>query len=121
MDNEVITVCPVCKEKLGIKNLYCNSCNTEISGSFYMNKFNYLSKEHLSFIEIFLKNRGNIKDVEKELNISYPSVRRLLDEVIIALGYKTASDSSKLDRMEILRKLENGDISVEEATDLLKK
>ena len=53
-------------------------------------------------MEIFLKNRGNIKDVEKDLNISYPTVRRLLDEVIISLGYKTIEEPVNVNRLEIL-------------------
>ncbi|MDF2699861.1 MAG: hypothetical protein K0Q49_1417 [Haloplasmataceae bacterium] len=119
MANQVLSSCPVCNNKLQIKSLFCNKCETEINGNFTLTKFNYLSKEQLSFVEIFLKNRGNIKDIEKELNISYPTVRRLLDEVIVTLGYKATEDNN-VNRMDVLAQLERGEITVEMATELLK-
>jgi len=121
MRKYVLSKCPVCEHQLSVKSLYCTNCNTEITGAFTLNKFNYLTKEQLAFVEIFVKNRGNIKDVEKDLSISYPTVRRLLDEAIIALGYKAMKDETNLNRMEVLAQLERGEISVESATELLNK
>ncbi len=121
MRKDVLGKCPVCDEQLNVRTLYCAHCNTEIIGAFSLNKFNYLSKEQLAFVEVFLKNRGSIKEVEKDMNISYPTVRRLLDEVIIALGYKTANEPTTINRLEILAKLESGEITVETATELLNK
>lgn len=122
MRNYVLSKCPVCSRQLDVKTLYCGNCNTEISGTFSLTKFSYLSKDQLSFVEIFLKNRGNIKDVEKDLNISYPTVRRLLNDVINALGYKTTAQEtvSSVDKMEVLAQLERGELSVDAATELLK-
>lgn len=122
MRNYVLSKCPVCSQKLDVKTLYCGNCNTEISGTFSLSKFSYLTKEQLSFVETFLKNRGNIKDVEKDLSVSYPTVRRLLDDVIIALGYKTVTQESvsSVNKMEVLAQLERGEITVEVATELLK-
>ncbi len=121
MKKNVLSRCPVCDNELSVKSLYCMQCNTEITGAFTLNKFNYLTKEQLSFVEIFVKNRGNIKDVEKDLSISYPTVRRLLDEVITALGYKPVKQENNVNRMNVLAQLEKGEISVEEATELLRK
>ncbi len=121
MRKDVLSKCPVCDNQLSVKSLYCTNCNTEITGSFTLNKFNYLTKEQLSFVEVFVKNRGNIKDVEKDLNISYPTVRRLLDEAITALGYKATKEEITTDRMEVLAQLERGEITVETATELLNK
>lgn len=120
MSNHIIHNCPVCSHHLTIRSLQCQHCNTEINGFFQLSKFNYLTKDQLSFIEVFLKNRGNIKDCEKDLNLSYPTVRRLLDEVITSLGYKTV-ETQIVNRQEILAQLERGEITVAEATDLLKK
>jgi hypothetical protein len=72
--NPVLSTCPVCKHELRVARLHCDYCETTIEGSFTLSKFNYLETEKLYFIEIFIKNRGNIKQIEKELNISY--VRR---------------------------------------------
>jgi hypothetical protein len=68
---------------------------------------------------MFIKNRGNIKEIEKELGISYPTVRRLLDEVIEALGYKDEAKKSQVNQSTILEKLSKGEISSEKALKLL--
>jgi len=117
--NNVIGECPVCKSDLKVTKLSCTNCSTEITGDFQLSKFNYLSKEHLYFIEVFIKNRGNIKQIEKELGISYPTVKKNLDEVIVSLGYQV-SEEDKEKRADVLEKLEKGEISVSEAAKLLK-
>ena len=117
--NNVIGECPICGGDLIVSKLSCTNCKTEISGQFKLSKFNYLSKEDLYFIEVFIKNRGNIKAIEKELGISYPTVKKNLDEVIIALGY-VVDDKDDVDRDEIFKKLEKGEISALEAAKLLK-
>jgi len=119
MIRNVIGECPICESDLIVTKLQCTNCKTEISGAFQLSKFNYLSKEHLYFIEVFIKNRGNIKQIEKELGISYPTVKRNLDEVIISLGYKV-SDEEKLKKDEIFRRLEKGEITALEAAKLIK-
>ncbi len=117
--------CPICNGELEITRLKCNECNVEISGRFKMCKFCQLDEEMKFFIESFIKCRGNIKEVEKELGISYPTVRNRLDKAIEALGYNPNEDTNydevTHERQEILKKLSNGDINAEEATELLKK
>ena len=117
--NNVIGECPICGGDLIVSKLACTHCKTEISGQFMLSKFNYLSKEDLYFIEVFIKNRGSIKAIEKELGVSYPTVKKNLDEVIVALGY-TVDDKDDVDRAEIFQKLEKGEISAQEAAKLLK-
>ncbi|MGL4335512.1 MAG: DUF2089 domain-containing protein [Turicibacter sp.] len=117
MKHEVLGHCPVCESRLSVKTLKCDGCETEIHGDFALNKFNYLSKDLLKFTEVFIKNRGNIKEIEKELGLSYPTVRRMLDQTIQALGYTSEAPKG---RTEILDQLENGEITVEVATQLLK-
>ena len=63
---------------------------------------------------------GNIKEVEKELGISYPTVRSKLDGVIKKLGYETGADEQAAKREEILKALENGEITAEQALAQLK-
>ncbi|HPQ02950.1 MAG TPA: DUF2089 domain-containing protein, partial [Bacillota bacterium] len=81
-----------------------------------------LSSEQKNFIEVFIKNRGNIKEVEKDLGISYPTVRNRLDAVIAALGY--AVDDSEDDvatrRKEIIESLAKGEITADDAVRQLK-
>ena len=89
---KVITSCPVCNKKMKATRLKCSSCKTVIENEFEFSKFDYLSKDQLKFMEVFIMCRGNIKDVEKELGISYPTVRAKLDEVINSLGYNGPND-----------------------------
>ena len=119
MIRNVIGECPICESDLIVTKLQCTNCKTEISGEFQLSKFNYLSKEHLYFIEVFIKNRGNIKKIEKELGISYPTVKKSLDDVIASLGYKV-SDEDQIKKDEIFKKLEKGEITALEAAKLIK-
>ena len=118
--NKVISRCPVCNHELTVARLQCDACDTVIENHFRLSKFDYLSDEELYFTETFIRCRGNIKEVEKELGISYPTVRSKLDAVIKALGYETRADEQTAKREEILKALENGSITVEQAIAQLK-
>jgi hypothetical protein len=115
---ELLGKCPVCDKEMTVTELSCKACNTVISGEFETCKFCKLSKQQKYFVEVFIKNRGNIKEIEKELDISYPTVRNKLEEVIGALGYKVEQKEAA-NRKEILDKLSKGEISKEEALKLL--
>lgn len=127
MKKNVIGYCPICNEKLIAKTLRCDKCDTEISGEFSLTPFDYLSKEQLDFALVFIKCEGNIKAIEKVLNISYPSVKKNIDDLINALGIKKESDDSdseikeahEITREEVGRMLKNGEITFEEAEKLL--
>lgn len=119
---KVLTQCPVCDGRLKAVKLQCGSCGTVIENSFDFPPLMQLSREHMEFAEVFLRCRGNIKDVEKELGISYPTVRAKLDQVIEGLsGGRPApkatqnQDGDSTRREAILKMLESGDITPEEA------
>lgn len=118
MRKEILGKCPVCGKDTIITEISCPSCKTAIRSDFDTCKFCKLNENHRYFIEIFVKNRGNIKEIEKELQVSYPTVRRLLDDAIEALGYKI-DRGPKVDRGDVLEKLHNGEITSEEAFKLL--
>ncbi|HEY8892184.1 MAG TPA: DUF2089 domain-containing protein [Clostridium sp.] len=120
MGYRVISKCPICSAKLKVIKLRCNKCGTVLENDFEFSKFEYLAEEHLNFMEVFLKCRGNIKDVEKELGISYPTVRAKLDEVVSALGY-TEVKNTTVSNNEILDMLEKGEISAQQAVNMMKK
>jgi hypothetical protein len=117
MKKHVIGICPVCSGHLDVVKLKCGYCETEISGNFKLDKFSYLSPEEKYFIEVFVKNRGNIKEIEKELGVSYPTVKKNLDQVILALGGKAEEKTKK---ESILEALSKGELTSEEAMDKLK-
>jgi hypothetical protein len=122
----VMSECPVCQNDLEVTRLSCSNCGTELQGNFTLSKFNYLDTEKLYFIEIFVKNRGNIKAIEKELGYSYPTIKKMLDDVVEELGYSKndqeeddeTPDKSKIEILDLVNK---GELSVEEATKLLEK
>lgn len=119
MTYKVITNCPVCTETLKITKLECTHCHTTIENEFEFSKLASLSGDHLHFVEVFLICRGNIKEVEKELGISYPTVRAKLADIISALGY-VQKKKNEVNEKKIVAMLENGEITSEEAIKLLK-
>jgi hypothetical protein len=111
--------CPVCNEReFEIERIRCTNCDTRIEGIFTLSKFALLPEEHLEFLGTFIKCRGNIKDVERELGISYPTVRSRLDRAIEALGYQDSP--GKIQRKEVLESLERGEMTAEDALNALK-
>lgn len=120
MKREILGKCPVCGEELHVTKLSCHNCNTTIEGDFSTCKFCKLSNEQKSFLETFVKNRGNIKEIEKELGISYPTVRNKLEDVIQTLGYSPKYNEPKANQKEVLEKLSRGELSSEEAIEILK-
>ena len=120
--HQVISRCPVCGKRLKVVKLQCEHCETAIENDFALTSFDYLSPEELSFAETFLKCRGNIKEVEKELKISYPTVRSRLDQVIAHLGGRPAPRPQTSQRkLELLDALEKGELTVEEALAQMKE
>ena len=85
MAHDVISTCPVCQGELMISRLHCRSCGTALEGEFGVGRFGCLSREQLALLESFLRSRGNLKEMERELGISYPTVRSRLDKIIEAL------------------------------------
>lgn len=120
MKRIVLGKCPVCDSNLKVVKLHCNQCKTSIEGEFVLDKFNYLTNEQKLFVEIFIKNRGNIKEIEKDLGISYPTVRRNLDQVIEALGYTVKPTEEEISRKDVLEKLSKGELTAEEALKKIK-
>lgn len=120
MAYKIITQCPVCSSKLTVTKLKCKKCDTVIENDFELSKLSYLTMEQLNFVEVFIKCRGNIKDVEKELGISYPTVRGKLEDLIASLGYTQIKEKDN-NSSDVIDKLEKGEITAEQALNLLKK
>lgn len=121
MTKEVLGKCPVCGRNTEVTRISCDACGTTIEGRFDLCRFCRLSNEQKSFIDVFIKCRGNIKEVEKELGVSYPTVKNRLEDVAGALGYKPELEPEEPGkRIEVLEKLKNGEINAEEAVELLK-
>ena len=119
MKCEVPGSCPICDSAIKVTEIQCKKCGTVVHGKFDLCKFCKLNEQQKYFVEVFIKNRGNIKEIEKELGISYPTVRNKLDDVIFALGHEV--EKPAINQKEILEKLSKGEISKDEALRLLKE
>lgn len=114
----MVTRCPVCKGPVEIRELFCPRCEVTVRGRFPFTGFSQLSSEQMEFVKLFLKTRGNIKEMEKELGISYPTVRGKLNDILKSLGMEP--DKKSIKREEILDALARGEITAEAAAEELK-
>lgn len=120
------TRCPVCAGSLVATRLQCPACNTEVAGSFALGRLASLSEPHASLIELFLRVRGNVKEMERELGLSYPTVRARLDEALVAAGFGRGpmageEDDAAARRKTILDRLEGREITAAEAAEQLRE
>jgi hypothetical protein len=107
--------CPICETGLRVTELTCPACNTRIVSDLMTCPFCNLPSDALAFLWAFLKARGNIKEVEKDLGISYPTVRRRLDDLLTGLGLAPGTEPASAHRLEVFERLRKGEISVDEA------
>jgi hypothetical protein len=117
---KVVSACPVCSGELVIGRLSCAACKTAIETTLPIPAFFKLPEDLQEFVMVFLRCRGNIRDVEKVLGISYPTVCKRLDLVNALLGNTRAEVVADVKPGEVLEQLERGEISAKEAAQLLK-
>jgi len=135
MPHDVIATCPVCSGELAVTRLHCRACGTTLEGDFNVGRFGRLSKEQLAILESFLRSRGNLRDMERELGLSYPTIRSRVEALVRALGFGargdvddladadgeaepeavTAPDAPVLTRQQILERLARHEMSADEA------
>jgi hypothetical protein len=112
--------CPSCSAPLVVTQLTCSVCGTGVVGHFELSPFFRLSSQSLKFLETFIRNRGNVKEMERETSESYWAIRRHLDEVITEMGFATQpEDIPPTPRQEILERLGRGEITPQEAANLM--
>ena len=127
MPHDVISTCPVCASELAVTRLHCGSCGTTLEGDFSVGRFGRLNRDQLTLLESFLRSRGNLRVMERELGISYPTVRSRVEALVRALGFgpRVEADDAEgalvepppaaRNRAEILEALARHDISAEDA------
>jgi hypothetical protein len=112
--------CPSCAAPLAVTQLTCTACSTGVVGHFELSPFFQLSASSLQFLETFIKNRGNVKEIERETGESYWAIRRQLDEVIVEMGLGAQPEVPPANqRQEILERLGRSEITAQEAAQLL--
>ena len=133
MPHDVISTCPVCANELSVTRLRCGSCGTTLEGDFSVGRFGRLSRDQLALLESFLRSRGNLREMERELGISYPTVRSRVEALVRALGFGPRADADEADppaaeaasdrgatRQQILERLANHEIDAEAAAAALR-
>ena len=122
MAHDVISTCPVCSGELAVTRLRCRSCGTTLEGDFNVGRFARLDRDQLALLESFLRSRGNLREMERELGISYPTVRSRVEALVRSLGFGPRTDEDDAvtgdaaqSREEILERLARGEISAEAA------
>ena len=124
MPHDVISTCPVCSNELAVTRLHCRSCGTTLEGDFSVGRFGRLNRDQVVLLESFLRSRGNLRDMERELSISYPTVRSRVEALIRALGFGPRADGETVEdaggeapatRQEVLERLARHEISADAA------
>jgi hypothetical protein len=126
--NALPNQCPICGGGITVTRFYCDECDVTIEGRFMVGKFAQLSNEQMQFVETFIRNEGKISRMEAELDLSYPTIRARLHDVIRKMGYEPGKDEasappppkvSNEQRKRILDDLNSGRISAEQAMKML--
>jgi hypothetical protein len=114
--------CPVCGENLTVTRLYCTHCDTTVNGHFdpAVGPFAQLNPEQTQFVVQFVRCEGRFTRLEEELNLSYPTLRNRLNEIVRAMGFEPGKEESPVrlsvdERRQILEDLDNGKITPTEA------
>jgi len=108
------TNCPVCNHRLATTRLTCPECTTELSGAFTSCEFCVLSDEDRDVLRVFLASRGNMKELERHLGVSYPTARARFDGLLSKLGIERAAAPAP-SRIELMEQVARGEIDVDEA------
>jgi hypothetical protein len=105
--------CPVCGDRLALTKLSCDECGTELAGHFEACEFCSLPPDDREVLRVFLMSRGNMKELERHLGVSYPTARARFDALLGRLGLDRPVPAPS--RLDLLEQLASGDIDVDEA------
>ena len=136
MQREVISTCPVCESQLRVTRLHCATCGTTIEGEFNVGRFARLGRDQFALLESFLRSRGNLRELERELGVSYPTVRNRVEALLRTLGLgdggSSAADATTVEapaemnevdpdaRRSILERLARHELTAEQAAAALR-
>jgi hypothetical protein len=107
--------CPVCNERLAVTRLSCPACDTELSGAFATCEFCVLTNEDREILRVFLASRGNMKELERHLGVSYPTARARFDALLGKIGIDRTPAPPAPTRVELMEQVARGEIDIEEA------
>jgi hypothetical protein len=111
-------LCPTCGERMQITALGCR-CGTGVTGRFEPCEFCALNPDERELLQVFLTSRGNTRDLERHLGVSYPTARARFEEVLATLGYFRTPPDRKARKLDVLRAVATGDLDVDDALNRL--
>ena len=111
--------CPVCSTDLITLRVGCPNCATEISGHFNQCRYCRLEPSDLEILEVFLRSRGNLRDVQAHLGVSYPTARMLFGELLTRMGLGDYAPPAEPPTASVLADLAAGRITINDAEELL--
>ena len=111
--------CPVCGEHLAVTRLGCAACGSELAGVFAPCEFCALNARETEMLRVFLMSRGNLREVEKHLGVSYPTARQRFTDILAKLGLVDEPAPPVRTRDQVLADVASGVITPEEAQRLL--
>lgn len=135
MQREVISICPVCESQLHVTRLHCNTCATTIEGEFTVGRFAHLGRDQMLLLEGFLRSRGNLRELERELGVSYPTIRGRVEALLRTLGLAdgaplpvappapvpaSAARVDAVTRRDVLERLARHEINADDAAAILR-
>jgi hypothetical protein len=115
------TNCPVCDHRLATTRLTCPECSTELSGAFTSCEFCALSDDDREVLRVFLASRGNMKDLERHLGVSYPTARARFDALLAKIGIDRPAPAPSPSRVELMEQVARGEVGIDEALERLGK
>ena len=134
---KILENCPTCGSEVVVSEVTCTTCDTVVRSRYAPCPFCRLAPEDLAFMLLFVKSRGNVKDMERELGVSYWTIRGRLNEIIEAMGRGRADAEApeadavatpprrgrpaSAERQAVLDRLKRGEISAEEAAAQISK
>jgi hypothetical protein len=107
--------CPVCNHRLATTRLTCPDCSTELSGAFTSCEFCVLTEEDRDLLRVFLASRGNMKELERHLGVSYPTARARFDTLLSKIGIDRPAPAPSPGRVELMEQVARGEIDIDEA------
>src|SRR5450756_1728664 len=114
--------CPVCNHRLATTRLTCPECSTELSGAFTSCEFCVLTDEDRDLLRVFLASRGNMKELERHLGVSYPTARARFDALLVKIGIdRPAPAATPIGRVELMERVARGEMTIDEAMSRLEE
>lgn len=111
--------CPVCQSNLMLSRLECEKCDLILKGNFTLPRLARLQPEYQVLAEQMILCGGNLKDLAEEVGVSYPTLRRKVDDLMSAMKALKASDEAVI--ASLLDGIQAGTIKAEEGIRKIKE